>query len=152
MFYGEKICLRQDNGYYPATLCSATDRGGGYLVSLSGSWYYLIAGLLLLISSLLLFKGKRTGLAIFFVLYIATFFWTLYESGSDYWGWIPRMSVLTVLALLLSLTIPALNQGRKKASAVRWQAFLSPYSSWRLVWPLCLITASVRIARLQRLR
>lgn len=88
--------------------------GGGYLVSLSGSWYYLIAGLLLLISSLLLFKGKRTGLAIFFVLYIATFFWTLYESGSDYWGWIPRMSVLTVLALLLSLTIPALNQGRKK--------------------------------------
>lgn len=88
--------------------------GGGYLVSLSGSWYYLIAGLLLLISSLLLFKGKRAGLAIFFVLYIATFFWTLYESGSDYWGWIPRMSVLTVLALLLALTIPALNQGRKK--------------------------------------
>ena len=88
--------------------------GGGYLVALSGSWYYLIAGLMLLISSLLLFKGKTSGFTLFFVLYIGTFLWTLYESGSDYWGWIPRMSLLTVLALLLSLAIPSLHNGQKK--------------------------------------
>lgn len=88
--------------------------GGGYLISLSGSWYYLLAGIVLLISSVLLFKGRRSGVGLFFVLYVASVLWTLYESGSDYWGWVPRLSVLTVLGFLLSLTIPSLNGGRKK--------------------------------------
>lgn len=88
--------------------------GGGYLISLSGSWYYLLAGIVLLISSVLLFKGRRSGVGLFFVLYVASVLWTLYESGSDYWGWVPRLSLLTVLGFLLSLAIPSLNGGRKK--------------------------------------
>lgn len=84
--------------------------GGGYLLSLSGSSYYLIAGIFLLISAIQLFRRKSSGAILFFVVYIATILWTIHESGADYWGWVPRLSLLTVYGFLLALSLPTLQR------------------------------------------
>lgn len=84
--------------------------GGGYLLSLSGSAYYLISGIFLLVSSILLLRKKIAGAVLFYLVYIATIIWTMVESGSDYWGWVPRLSLLTVYGFLLALALPAIQR------------------------------------------
>lgn len=55
--------------------------GGIYLTTLGGSWYYLISGLVLVFSGILLFKNKLMGAKLFGAFFIATIIWTIYETG-----------------------------------------------------------------------
>ncbi|GED22278.1 membrane-bound PQQ-dependent dehydrogenase, glucose/quinate/shikimate family [Halomonas halmophila] len=85
--------------------------GGLYLATLGGSWYYLIAGLVSLVSGVQLLRGKASGAWLFALVFIGTFLWAAWESGLNYWRWIPRLDVVLILAILVALAMPGLQGG-----------------------------------------
>lgn len=60
--------------------------GGAWLVFLGGSWYYLAAGLLMLLTGLLLYRRRPAALGIFAALFAGTLVWALWETGLDWTG------------------------------------------------------------------
>lgn len=84
--------------------------GGAMLAAAGGSWYYLLAGAGLLASGVQLWRLKASGALWFGSVYLATILWTVWESGTSYWGWVPRLSLLTVIALALTLVLPELGR------------------------------------------
>jgi quinoprotein glucose dehydrogenase len=84
--------------------------GGVRLASLGGSWYYLVAGVGLVASGVLLLRGRTTGAWVFGAVFAGTVLWSAWESGLDYWGWVPRLDVITVLGLWLALVLPKLDR------------------------------------------
>lgn len=75
--------------------------GGGWLISLGGSWYYAIAGIALLITALLLFRRNAAALWLYAALVLATLVWALWESGLDWWPLAARGDVLFLLGLFM---------------------------------------------------
>ncbi|HFF8809477.1 TPA: membrane-bound PQQ-dependent dehydrogenase, glucose/quinate/shikimate family [Klebsiella pneumoniae] len=85
--------------------------GGGWLIVLGGSWYYGLAGIVLLLSGMQLIRNKTGGAWLYGVFYLITLLWTAWESGSNYWGWVPRLGLATALAFLVALLLPRLGSG-----------------------------------------
>ncbi|MGB3071052.1 MAG: hypothetical protein WBC18_21035, partial [Ottowia sp.] len=78
--------------------------GGGWLLSLGGSPYYLIAGLAWLLAAWLLWRRRRSGALVTAAVAVLTVPWALWESGADFWALFPRlMAPLAVAALALWL-------------------------------------------------
>ncbi|EJL86388.1 hypothetical protein [Pantoea sp. GM01] len=73
--------------------------GGGWLVALGGNWYYVLAGIGLVISAVLIFLKRTSGAAWFTLVFIGTLIWTIYESGLDYWRWVPRFALMLILGI-----------------------------------------------------
>jgi quinate dehydrogenase (quinone) len=75
--------------------------GGMRLIGLGGSWYYFIAGGLLVVSGVLLWQGKAAGAVLYAVLTGGTLVWALWEAGFDGWALAPRVLPFLVLGLFL---------------------------------------------------
>lgn len=75
--------------------------GGGWLVSLNGSPYYLVAGAVLVLCALLLLMKRRSALSLYALLLIGTLGWSLWEAGLDWWALAPRGALLVLFGLLL---------------------------------------------------
>src|SRR6476469_3101408 len=76
---------------------------GAWLALIGGSIYYLLAGIALLASAFLLFRGRSAGLIVYAVVLVATMAWALWEVGFDFWQLAPRGDLLVPLGILLSL-------------------------------------------------
>ncbi|MBL7251672.1 membrane-bound PQQ-dependent dehydrogenase, glucose/quinate/shikimate family [Alloalcanivorax marinus] len=98
-------------GVLVALVGAAFIGGGGWLASLGGSWYYLIAGLGMLFSGGLLAAGRRLGVTLYALVFVGSLLWTLWEAGANVWGWIPRMDVIAGLAVLVALVAPRVRDG-----------------------------------------
>ncbi|NRB56961.1 MAG: membrane-bound PQQ-dependent dehydrogenase, glucose/quinate/shikimate family [Salinicola sp.] len=77
--------------------------GGGWLIALGGSGYYLLAGLGLLASGWLLIRRHPAALLLYASLLLATLAWSLWEVGFDWWQLVPRVALPCVLGILLLL-------------------------------------------------
>jgi quinoprotein glucose dehydrogenase len=75
--------------------------GGAWLARLGGSWYYVLAGVALLVDAWLLWRARAAALALFALVLAATLLWALWESGLDWWPLAARLDVLFVLGVLL---------------------------------------------------
>ncbi len=84
--------------------------GGAWLVALGGSWYYLIAGLGLMLAGGLMTTQRRSGALVFAVVWLFTLVWAFWEVGLDAWALVPRVVAPTVLLLLVLVTLPALRR------------------------------------------
>lgn len=84
--------------------------GGAWLLAIGGSWYYLVAGLGLTISGVQLWRARRNGALWFAATFLLSLLWAAWESGTDYWRWVPRMGLMVFLALLLALLLPRLDR------------------------------------------
>ncbi|WP_295938419.1 PQQ-binding-like beta-propeller repeat protein [uncultured Xanthomonas sp.] len=84
--------------------------GGAWLLAIGGSWYYLVAGLGLTISGVQLWRARRNGALWFAATFLLSLLWAAWESGADYWRWVPRMGLMVFLALLLALLLPGLDR------------------------------------------
>ena len=73
--------------------------GGVQLIAVGGSFYYVLAGLALLTSAILLWRGNKLGSHIYGALLAATLAWSLYEVGTDLWALAPRLGFLSVLGV-----------------------------------------------------
>ncbi len=84
--------------------------GGAYLAWLDGSWYYLLAGVGLLVSGGLIGTDRRSGVLVYAAVWALTLVWAFWEVGLDGWALVPRLVAPTVLLLLVLLTLPALRR------------------------------------------
>jgi len=83
---------------------------GAWLATLGGSWYYVLAGVGLLVAGVLLWGNRRAGALWFGAVFVGTLLWTGWESGSDYWRWVPRLGLIVGIGLVLSLLLPTLDR------------------------------------------
>lgn len=76
---------------------------GGYLMSLGGSSYYLVAAIALIATAFLLWRGNSLALFVYALLLAGTIIWALWEVGLDFWQLAPRGDILAVLGVMLIL-------------------------------------------------
>lgn len=82
--------------------------GGVWLAVLGGSWYYVLAGIGLVISGVLLMRQSLSGVSAYLVTWVGTVIWAFWEVGLDWWAQVPRLVAPTVLLVLVLLCLPAL--------------------------------------------
>ena len=75
--------------------------GGLWLALLGGSLYYLLAGVALIASGVLLFRSRLAGLWLYVALFAATVAWAFWEAGPDPWALLPRIFGPLLLLLLV---------------------------------------------------
>lgn len=88
--------------------------GGGKLVSLGGSWYFVVAGILITASSFFIFKKKAMGVALFTLVFIGTVIWSLFDAGWDFWALFSRLMFPAGLFAALMFTLPSINRYQLK--------------------------------------
>ncbi|MCU7650676.1 glucose/quinate/shikimate family membrane-bound PQQ-dependent dehydrogenase [Pseudomonas piscis] len=77
--------------------------GGIKLSMLGGSLYYVLAGIGLTLTGLLLLAGKRAALGLYALVLFASTIWSLWEIGLDWWQLVPRLSLWFALGVVLLL-------------------------------------------------
>jgi quinoprotein glucose dehydrogenase len=75
--------------------------GGAWLLALGGSLYYLLAGIGLALTGILLVARRRAALWVYAALLIGTLAWAVWEIGFDWWPLAARGDILFPLALWL---------------------------------------------------
>jgi quinoprotein glucose dehydrogenase len=73
--------------------------GGGWLVALGGSPFYLFAGVLFLITAVLLWKRRASALWVYAMLVLTALIWAVWEVGFDWWQLGPRGGLIIVLGI-----------------------------------------------------
>ena len=94
---------------------------GAYLAALGGSLYYLLAGLTLLATAVLLYRRKSAALAVYAALLVLTILWALWEVGLDFWQLAPRGDLLVPLAHRPAAAVadPVAAPGDQRAARIR---------------------------------
>jgi len=77
--------------------------GGIWLVARGGSWYYPIAGVLVIASGYLFARRHPAALHVYAAMLGATTIWSIVEVRFDWWQLVPRLDVWVVVALVLLL-------------------------------------------------
>jgi quinoprotein glucose dehydrogenase len=83
--------------------------GGIILIGLGGSPYYAFAGLLLIVTSWLMFSGRQVAIWVYAITFLFTLVWALYESGFNGWAQVPRLLGPVILFVLILFTTPVLR-------------------------------------------
>ncbi|HYD28066.1 membrane-bound PQQ-dependent dehydrogenase, glucose/quinate/shikimate family [Brevundimonas sp.] len=93
--------------------------GGGWLISLGGSFYYLLAGLGLIASGAMLWRLNVLGAWIYVGVFVLTVLWALWEVGLNGWALVPRVVAPAVLLALViaSLAVVGGRRGGRMALA-----------------------------------
>jgi quinoprotein glucose dehydrogenase len=79
--------------------------GGAMLAWFGGSLYYLITGIVVVSSGILIWRGQHLGAWLFGVMLVATLAWSVGEVGADTWGLVARLAAPFVLGTPL-LVLP----------------------------------------------
>ena len=88
--------------------------GGGWLIAVGGSWYYLLAGLGLIATGALLFVRRMEAFWLYLLVFVLTVIWALFEVGLNGWALVPRVFAPFVLLLLVIAAIPVLAPARNR--------------------------------------
>jgi quinoprotein glucose dehydrogenase len=91
--------------------------GGAWLIALGGSWYYLPAGVALLVCGIFLLRRNIAGVWLYVLTWVATLIWAYWEVGMDGWGLMPRTLAPTVILVFVLLTLPLFGEGSKRRYA-----------------------------------
>ena len=87
------------------------------LVSLGGSVYFLVMGVAMLISALLIIKNRTSGIVLYALAFIASAIWAVSDAGWEFWPLFSRLFTFGVLALLAALLWPFLTASTNKKPA-----------------------------------
>ena len=79
----------------------ALGAGGVWLLTLGGSWYYVIAALGFVLTGILLLQGRSAALWVYAAVVVGTLAWALWEAGLDWWPLAARGGVIFLLGLFL---------------------------------------------------
>ncbi|HGM6860876.1 TPA: glucose/quinate/shikimate family membrane-bound PQQ-dependent dehydrogenase [Serratia rubidaea] len=77
--------------------------GGIWLTKLGGSFYYIVAGVVMLITAWLLYRRRATALLLYALFLLGTVIWALWEVGPDFWALTPRLDVTFFFGLWMVL-------------------------------------------------
>jgi quinoprotein glucose dehydrogenase len=100
--------------------------GGGWLLSLGGSPYYLITGLAFLVTAYLLLRRSSAALWLYALVILGSLGWAVWEVGFDWWQLGPRGGIIVLLGLWLML--PAIRRplGIASPTGIRYPASALP--------------------------
>jgi quinoprotein glucose dehydrogenase len=87
--------------------------GGIWLIALGGSFYYLPAGIGLVLSGYLLAQRRAEGAWLYFVVFLVTLIWAWWEVGTNGWALVPRTVGPALLLICVIATVPKLHAYRK---------------------------------------
>ena len=96
--------------------------GGAWLAFIGGSWFFILLGLGLCASALLLFKLRSEGLAVYGATVLVTCAWSIHEVGFDWWALSARGSLLIVIGALLLLPPMVRSLHRPEIGWARYDA------------------------------
>ncbi len=88
--------------------------GGAWLAALGGSLYYLITGLAMIASGVLLARRRLLGGWIYLLVFAATVIWAFVEVGIDGWALVPRVIAPLVLLIAVLLVMPTLSNAPRR--------------------------------------
>jgi quinoprotein glucose dehydrogenase len=114
----------------------ALTAGGGKLLALGGSPYYLLAGLGCLAAGVQLLRKRPSGNWIYLAVFAATVVWALAEVGPRFWQLLPRIAGPLIFALACA-TLLSWRRGTEGEAARRRPL---------LAWGLCLVGAGLLLA------
>lgn len=92
--------------------------GGAILIGRGGSWYFLIAGIGLVITAVLVARARSAGVWLALLVYGGTIVWSLVDVGLDYWGLISRLVALTFITAAVVLSLPLLRKAEGRPTAM----------------------------------
>ena len=75
--------------------------GGGWLIGLGGSWYYLIAGLGFIATAALVFSRSPAALPLYALVVVGTLAWAVWETGCDWWPLAARGDIVFLVGIWL---------------------------------------------------
>ncbi len=91
--------------------------GGGKLVSLGGSWYFLLAGIGLVIAGLLIIRRKPVGALLFGLVFVLSVIWAIWDAGFEFWPLISRLLAIAVGSIVVALSFPLLRRSAGRTPA-----------------------------------
>lgn len=91
--------------------------GGIILITRGGSWYFLVAGVVIIASAIQVARGRSTGAWLFLATFVGTVLWALTDVGLDYWGLISRLLAMTFLAAVVVFTLPLLRKAEGRTTS-----------------------------------
>ena len=77
--------------------------GGIKLSMLGGSLYYLLAGIGIALSGILMLMRRRAALGLYAIVLFASTVWALWEVGLDWWQLVPRLAIWFAIGVVLLL-------------------------------------------------
>ncbi|MCK9688845.1 glucose/quinate/shikimate family membrane-bound PQQ-dependent dehydrogenase [Scleromatobacter humisilvae] len=89
--------------------------GGGWLAALSGSLYYAVAGVVLALVTILIFRRKPVASPLHALFMLGTAVWAVAECGFDFWALAPRLDFVVLLGIWL--LVPPVSRRLAIASA-----------------------------------
>lgn len=96
---------------------------GFKLATVGGTWYFLIVGVVMLISAFLIFTRRISGIILYAVAFIASIVWAVNDAGWDFWPLFSRLFTLAVLAFLCALIWPFLRAANRNVAVNKKPAF-----------------------------
>lgn len=95
-------------GVVVALLGLALAAGGIRLVSLGGSWYFLLGGLAMALSGLLIALRKPAGAWLFAAFLVGTAVWAVADTGLVFWPLFSRLFMFSAIGVVVALVYPLL--------------------------------------------
>ncbi|WP_425317914.1 glucose/quinate/shikimate family membrane-bound PQQ-dependent dehydrogenase [Pseudomonas nitroreducens] len=95
-------------GLIIALLGLALAAGGIRLVSLGGSWYFLVGGLAMALSGLLITLRKPVGAWLFAAFLIGIALWAVSDTGLVFWPLFSRLFMFSAIGVVVALVYPLL--------------------------------------------
>ena len=92
--------------------------GGVQLITLGGSWYYLVAGLGVALSGVLIAMRRIAGVWLYGLVFLATIGWAVWEAGLEFWPLVPRLVAPAVLAIVAALITPLFPSATPRAKGL----------------------------------
>ncbi len=89
-----------------AILGVALAAGGLWLITLGGSWFYLLAGAAMAGTGVGLVRHRSWALWLALALLVVSAIWSLTEVGLDFWQSVPRIITFLVVALIAAIAAP----------------------------------------------
>ncbi|WP_435953895.1 membrane-bound PQQ-dependent dehydrogenase, glucose/quinate/shikimate family [Dryocola sp. BD626] len=106
---GAALALLWVLGGLMALIGLAIGIGGAYLATLGGSWYFLLMGIVMLVSAVLILRKKLSGLVLYGLAFVCSIFWAIGDAGMDFWPLFSRLFTFAVLAFLAAIAWPILR-------------------------------------------
>jgi len=85
--------------------------GGGWLIFVGGSPYYMLAGAAVLATGVMLVRRHPMAGLVYAAILGVTLAWGLWEAGFEFWPLLPRLFAPAVLGLFILAVIPAAPKG-----------------------------------------
>jgi quinoprotein glucose dehydrogenase len=96
--------------------------GGVWLITLGGSWYYLLAAIGFLATAVFLFRRRPLAFFVYALAVAGSLIWAVYEVGFDWWALAPRGGLIVIFGLLLLWPWWRANPERVGSRMPAWRA------------------------------